>query len=323
MLRGRLLALAPTLPCPVEFILVDDASSDNTLSLLLNWAREDPRVRVIGLARNFGHQAAVTAGLDAADAEAVAIMDADLQDPPEVLLTMLQRYCEGYDVAYGQRTARPGDRWFKRTTARAFYALMRRFIHHDLPADVGDFRLLARPVVLALRRMGETHRFLRGMVAWAGFAQVAVPYERPPRPAGSTKYPLAKMLAFAWTAAISFSPAPLRLAILLSIAVALFGLAIGTYAVARELLGYPNVPGWPTLIVTLCMIGAAILLSIGILGEYLGRVFEQVKHRPLYLVARQAGLAPDACNRIGFEPSAPTEASPHQPHPSHPNDQTP
>ncbi len=297
-LRARLTACIDTLPCEVEVLLVNDGSTDGTLDVLHDWACADPRINVLCMARNFGHQAALTAGLDEARGEAIVAIDADLQDPPEVIVQMLEKYREGYDVVYGRRTSRAGETLFKRFTAWGFYRLMRKLVHKDLPADVGDFRLVSRPCLDALKSMRETHRFIRGMVAWVGFPQTDVPFERAPRTAGKTNYSVRKMLAFAWTAAISFSPIPLRLSLLGGIIVALFGLGEGAYAIYRKLMNQ-TVPGWTSLTVLLCVIGGGILLSIGILGEYIGRIFEEVKGRPLYVVSRRihvesAALSPTA-----------------------------
>jgi dolichol-phosphate mannosyltransferase len=300
-LRRRLTACAEALACEVEIILVNDGSRDRSLEFLAKWAQADERAKVLGLARNFGHQAAVTAGLDAARGGAVVIMDADLQDPPELIGEMLQRYEQGYDVVYAQRRSRCGEGPFKRACAWGFYRLMRWFVHPDLPADVGDFRLLSRACLDALSSMRETHRFLRGMVAWTGFAQTAVPFDRPARCAGRTNYSLRKMLQFAWTAAVSFSPAPLRVSMLAGIVLALLGFSDGVYAVVRKLLGHPLVPGWTSLMAALCVIGGGILLSIGILGEYIGRIFEEVKGRPLYFVSYRANVEV-SLGAIGKEP---------------------
>jgi len=292
VLRQRWTEFVGSLKCPVELIVVNDGSSDGTLDLLLGWADADPRVKVLGLARNFGHQAAVTAGLDAAAGEAIVILDADLQDPLEVIAEMLERYTQGYDVVYGQRAGRRGESFFKRLSAFWFYRFMRWFIHPDLPPDTGDFRLISRRCLDALKTMRETHRFLRGMVAWAGFAQTPVMYQRQPRAAGDTKYPVWKMMRFAWTAAVSFSPAPLRLSLAGGMMVALIGIAEGIYAVARALILHDTQPGWTSLIAITCLIGGAILVSIGLLGEYVGRIFEESKGRPLYLVSTKVNFKP-------------------------------
>ncbi len=292
VLRQQLTSFVATLPCPVELIFVNDGSVDDSLLQLLDWSREDARVRVLGLARNFGHQVAVTAGLDSARGDAVVVMDADLQDPLEVIRLMLSEYRAGFDVVYGQRIQRHGETFFKRLSAWVFYRLMQRFVHEDLPIDAGDFRLISKPCLDAVRSMRETHRFLRGMVAWVGFSQTAVRFERPGRVAGETKYPLSRMLHFAWTAALSFSPAPLRVSFAFGVLVSALGMAIGCYAVVRKLLGLPVEPGWTSLLIVVCLIGAGILLSIGVLGEYIARIFEEVKDRPLYVVSISANIKP-------------------------------
>ncbi|MEO7651678.1 MAG: glycosyltransferase family 2 protein [Bryobacteraceae bacterium] len=290
ILRSRLTTFIDSLPSAVELVLVNDGSGDRTLDLLFAWADADPRIKIVNLARNFGHQAAATAGLDHARGDAVVLMDADLQDPPDVICDMLSEYCRGYDVVYGRRESRQGETWFKRVTAWAFYRLMRSLIYHDLPLDVGDFRLISRPCLDAVGAMRETHRFLRGMVAWVGFAQTAVPYVREARVAGTTKYPFTKMLRFAWTAALSFSPTPLRVSFGLGVLLGLLGVTQGINAVVRTVLGLYTVPGWSSLMVVICLIGSAILVSIGILGEYIGRIFEEMKGRPLYVVSSSANL---------------------------------
>jgi dolichol-phosphate mannosyltransferase len=290
LLRRELTDFIATLPVSAEVVLVNDGSSDSSLKLLLEWADDDDRIRVVGLARNFGHQVAVTAGLDVARGDAVVVMDADLQDPPAVVLDMLREYRRGYDVVYGQRVNRAGESPFKRFSAWAFYRLMQRFVHKSLPIDAGDFRLISRPCLDAVRSMRETHRFLRGMVAWVGFPQTAVKFERPARAAGDTKYPLRRMLHFAWTAALSFSPAPLRVSFAFAVLVSMVGMGEAVYAVVRKLLGFPVEPGWTSLLIVVCLIGAGILLSIGVLGEYVARIFEEVKGRPLYVVSVSSNL---------------------------------
>jgi glycosyltransferase involved in cell wall biosynthesis len=288
-LQKRLTDLAIRLPCATEIVLVNDGSSDGSIHLLVKWAEADSRVRVFNLARNFGHQMAATAGLDQASGQAVVLMDADLQDPPEVILDMLEEYRRGYDVIYGRRSSRAGDTRFKRFSAWLFYRLMRLLVHSDLPADVGDFRLVSRECLDAVCSMRETHRFLRGMIAWVGFPQTAVSYRRDRRVAGNTSYPLRKMLWLAWTAAVSFSPTPLRLSFVLGFLIAAIGMLQAANAVVRSILGLYVVPGWTSLIVVTCLIGGAILVSIGVLGEYIGRIFEAGKERPLYVIASKIG----------------------------------
>jgi polyisoprenyl-phosphate glycosyltransferase len=290
LLRSALERFLNEVSSDVEIILVNDGSSDSTLEQIACWAEQDLRVKVIHLSRNFGHQIACTAGLDFASGEAVVVIDADLQDPLEVVHEMIRRYCEGYDVVYGERRARDGETWFKRFTAWLFYRLMRSFVHKDLPVDAGDFRLISRGCLDGLRQMRETHRFLRGMVAWVGYAQIGVPYERSPRVAGKTKYPLAKMFSFAWTAATSFSTLPLRASTMLGLVVTIFGLEEAVRAVLAHIFHWYSVPGWTSLMVATCVIGGTLLISIGILGEYIGKLYEQSKDRPLYLVARTLNL---------------------------------
>jgi len=286
LLSARLEAFAKTLPCPYELILVNDGSTDRTAERLWEWAARMPQVKVIALARNFGHQIAATAGLDYAVGNAVVLMDADLQDPPELVHQMLAEYGNGYDVVYAQRSRREGEGIWKRFSAWAFYRLMRSLIYKDLPPDTGDFRLISRDCLTALQSMRETHRFLRGMVAWVGFPQKAVPFVRLPRAAGETKYPLSKMLRFAWHAALSFSPLPLRMTFGLGAIVTGLGLLGAVYAVAALVLGLPIVAGWASLMVLVAVIGGSIMISIGILGEYVARIFDEIKERPLYVVYR-------------------------------------
>jgi len=292
LLREALEQFAQTLTSELELVLVNDGSSDQTLSYLAEWAAADPRVRVLHLSRNFGHQIATTAGLDDATGDAVVILDADLQDPLHVIPLMIDRYCEGYDVVYGQRESRAGESMYKRFTAWAFYRIMRTMVYRQLPVDVGDFRLISRPCLDAVKEMRETHRFLRGMVAWAGFPQVGVTYRRQPRIAGSTKYPLRKMLAFSWVAAISFSTLPLRFSMILAVLAAAVGIEEGIRALLAYFLHWYTVPGWTSLTVIVSFIGSAMLMSIGILGEYVAKIYEQSKGRPLYVVARTFGSGP-------------------------------
>jgi len=292
LLREALEHFARELTSELELVLVNDGSSDQTLSYLAEWAAADARVRVLHLSRNFGHQIATTAGLDDATGDAVVIIDADLQDPLGVIPSMIDRYCEGYDVVYGQRESRAGESMYKRFTAWAFYRIMRTMVYHQLPVDVGDFRLISRACLDAVKEMRETHRFLRGMVAWAGFPQIGVTYRRQPRIAGSTKYPLRKMLAFSWVAATSFSTLPLRFSMILAALAAAVGIEEGIRALLAYFLHWYTVPGWTSLTVIVSLIGSAMLMSIGILGEYVAKIYEQSKGRPLYIVARTLGSGP-------------------------------
>lgn len=304
----RLQALATSLPCSVEWVVVNDGSRDGTGDALAAWAACDTRVKLIDFARNFGHAAALTAGLDHAAGDAVVIMDADLQDPPEVVRDMLARYRDGYDIAYAQRAKRHGETPFKLFTAAAFYWLMRRFVHKELPANSSDFRLMSRDAVNALGQLREGHRFLRGMVTWIGFSQVAVLFERPSRAAGTTKYSTRKMLAFAFDAILSFSMLPLRAASYFGFVTFLFGMIFGLRVLIHALFYNGLVQGWTTVVVLQSMIGGAILLCLGMVGEYIGRLYEEIKQRPLYIVRRRMNVATPFEPPRGVVPSRDGEA---------------
>jgi glycosyltransferase involved in cell wall biosynthesis len=281
----------PLWQCPVELILVDDGSTDKSYSVINDWATEESWVKTISMSRNFGHQLAVTAGLDASNGDAVVIMDADLQDPPSLISEFIKGYCEGYDVVYGQRTERLGENFFKLLTARLFYWLMRRFVDPNLPENVGDFRLISQKVACDLRKMPEHQRFLRGMISWVGYNQKAIPYVRQSRSAGTTKYPFFKMLRLAINAATSFSDVPLR-------AITWIGLAsicISIFLIIRTVLLYflstePLVLGWASLSVMISFFSGLILSSMGILGLYIGRIYSEVQGRPLYLIRHSTNL---------------------------------
>ncbi len=281
----RVKAVCARLACRHEIILVNDGSRDHTLSVARDLALADPAIKVVNLLRNFGHQAAVTAGLDLAAGDAVVLIDSDLQDPPEVIIEMVARWREGADVAYGQRRTRAGESAFKLLTAKLFYRLLRRLTRSDIPADTGDFRLMDRRVAEVLREMRERHRFIRGMVSWIGGRQVAVAYDREPRFAGSTKYPLRKMLAFAVDAITSFSVVPLRLVTYLAITILILALftTVGLF-IAKLVNPEHFIPGYASIILTIVFFGGVQLLALGIIGEYVGRMFEASKGRPLYIV---------------------------------------
>ena len=273
----------------VEVVLVNDGSSDGTLDYLVEWTASDAAVRTVHLSRNFGHQIAATAGLDYATGDAVVLLDADLQDPLAVIHQMIERYSEGYDVVFGQRETRAGESIFKRFTAWVFYRAMRALVFDQLEVDAGDFRLISRPCLDGLKEMRETHRFLRGMVAWVGYPQIGVKYHRRARAAGATKYSLRKMVAFAWTAATSFSVVPLRLSTLLGIVIGLFAIEEGVRAALAHVFGWYTVSGWSSLMVVTSGIGSSMLICIGVVGEYVAKLYEQAKGRPLYFVARTFG----------------------------------
>ena len=289
---ARLKLLLPTLSSETEVIFVNDGSSDRSLDLLIAQANSDPRFKVVALARNFGHKIAATAGLDCAIGDAVVLMDADLQDPPELVSQMVEKYCEGYDIVYARRTKREGESLFKRISAWAFYRLMRLLVDRDLPVDVGDYRLMSQLSLSALKGMGERHRFLRGMASWIGFATAYVEFVRPPRAAGETKYPLRRMFSLAWDAAVSFSPFPLRLAFLLGGLFTALGLLYGAYAVFRVMSGLYVVPGWTSGVVLICLTSGTTMACLGVFGEYLARLYDEAKARPLYTVYRTINFLP-------------------------------
>jgi dolichol-phosphate mannosyltransferase len=267
-----------------ELILVDDGSDDGSRAVIAELAEEDPRVVPVVFARNFGHQIAITAGLDYSKGEAAVIMDADLQDPPEVIPDLVERWREGYEIVYAVRTEREGESWFKRFTASLFYRLIYRITDVEIPMDAGDFRLLDREAVDAINRMRERHRFPRGMAAWVGFRQVGVPYKRAPRYAGETKYPFRKMLRLAIDAVTSFSYFPLQLATYFGFACAgLSALAIPLVIVLR-LAGKQAFAGQATTLIAVLFLGGVQLISLGIVGEYIGRLYDEAKGRPLYVV---------------------------------------
>lgn len=275
-----------------EFIFVDDGSQDDTLAVLRRAAQEDPRIRVISLARNFGQQIAATAGIDLASGDAVVLMDSDLQDPPEIVSQMIGKWRDGFDVVYGTRLSRPGDSWFKRFSAGGFYSLINRLSEVPIPADTGDFRLMSRPVVDTLKQMPERHRFLRGMVAWTGFRQGAVSYDRPERFAGHTKYPFAKMMRYALDGILSFSIKPLRLAVALGLGTVCLAVIGILYALIMRLFTSVWVEGWTALMIAVLFLGGVQLISLGIIGEYVGRIYGEVQRRPLYVVREFVGAGP-------------------------------
>lgn len=273
-----------------ELIFVDDGSSDGTRALLKKYVEINPQIKLIGFARNFGHQIAVTAGIDAAHGDAVVLIDADLQDPPEIIHQMIEKWHEGYDVVYATRAERRGETAFKKTTARIFYRLLNKLSDVEIPMDTGDFRLMTRDVVDALRLMPERDRFVRGMVSWVGFKQTALPYSRAERFAGETKYPLGKMLRFAIDGILSFSTKPLQLSMALGFISAFCAFLGIIYSLIIRLMTSNWVEGWTAIMVGVFFIGGVQLITIGILGEYVGRIYNEVKRRPLYIVSERCGF---------------------------------
>jgi polyisoprenyl-phosphate glycosyltransferase len=282
----RLAAALEKLGATFEIVYVDDGSADGTSEALRKIRAATPQARVLELSRNFGHQAAITAGLDHARGAACVVMDADGQDPPETIAALVARWKEGHQVVYAVRSGRDGESLFKRATAAAFYRLLRAVSPLDIPLDSGDFRLLDRRAVDALSRLPERRRFVRGLTAWIGFKQARVEYLRGPRLAGRTHYPLARMLRFALDGVTSFSFEPLRWVTYFGFFSFLLSGAIGVWAVYVKLFNERAVQGWTSLMIVVLFLGGVQLVSLGVIGEYLGRVFDEVKARPLYVVSR-------------------------------------
>jgi len=278
-----------------EVVFVDDGSTDETWRLIGQLALKDPHVVAVRLSRNHGHQLALTAGLAQAAGDRILIIDADLQDPPELLNEMSKIMDQGADVVYGQRRHRSGESAFKLATAHFFYRLLSLLTDVDIPKDTGDFRLISRRVLLAFNAMPERQRFIRGMISWIGFVQVPLAYDRDVRAAGRSKYPLRKMVRFALDAVTSFSTTPLRIASWLGVAVGALSLAAIIYLIIAHYLGY-TIPGWTSLIVVVLFVGALQLFVLGIIGEYLGRLFIESKGRPLYTIAEVYRASPGAKN---------------------------
>ncbi len=275
-----------------EIVYVDDGSADSTWARLSAIQKNDSHVRLVRLSRNFGHQMASTAGLQHTTGDAVVLIDADLQDPPEVIPEMIAKWREGYQVVYASRASRQGERWFKSATARLFYRLINTVSEVPIPLDTGDFRLMDRRVVDAVLAMPERDRFLRGMISWVGFRQTSVTYTRQPRQAGSSKYPLRKMIHFAGDGILSFSLAPLKLAAVLGFLTSIMALAGIVYTLVVRLQTRQWVPGWASIFLAVLFMGGVQLICLGVIGEYLGRVYGESKHRPLYFISEKVGFAP-------------------------------
>ncbi|MEQ8674986.1 MAG: glycosyltransferase family 2 protein [Aggregatilineales bacterium] len=274
-----------------ELVMVNDGSRDSSLPMMLELAQSDERVKVINFARNFGHQIAVTAGMDFADGEAVVLMDADLQDPPEVILEMIERWKAGFDVVYAVRAERKGEGWFKKLTAKVFYRLIYRITDVKIPLDTGDFRLMDERVVMVLRQMREHNRFIRGLTSWVGFKQTGVNYIREPRFAGETKYPLRKMIGFAWDAITGFSFFPLQIMIYFSLVLGILAiLTIPVIAVLRITQGPGFFGGQASTIVMMLLLSSFQLFFLFVMGQYVARIYDETRDRPLYVVASSIGF---------------------------------
>ena len=286
----RLLPVLEGLNEGFEVICVNDGSTDDTLERLKKRNAKHAAIRIVDLSRGFGKEAALTAGIDLARGRAVVVMDADLQDPPELIADFVAKWREGWQVVYGARRSRDKDSWLKRTTAKAFYAVFNRLSRTPIPPDAGDFRLMDRRVVDALKRLGEHARFMKGLFAWVGFKYTSVPFDRPERKAGESQWPFLRLLRFAFDGIFSFSTIPLRLLIWLGAVTAAVALLRAAYLVVRTWVFGIDVPGYASLMVAVLFFGGVQLISTGVLGEYIGRIFTESKNRPLYIVNQIIGF---------------------------------
>ncbi len=290
---NRMTTVLESLARPFEVICVNDGSKDDTLEKLIELNQKDYRFKVIDLSRNFGKEIALSAGLDFTSGEVVVPIDADLQDPPELIAELLEKWSEGYDVVYAVRTEREGESWFKKMTAFMFYRTIYKISPINIPRNTGDFRVMSRQTVDSLRELRETHRFMKGLFTWVGFRQTGITYKREPRFAGNTKWNYGKLWNFAIEGITSFSYLPLQWSMYFGLIVAFLAFILGSiYLVRTLLLGNP-VPGYPSLMIVMLFMGGVQLFTIGIIGEYIGRIYTESKRRPLYLVRKCFGLTPD------------------------------
>ncbi len=280
----RLCSVLTTLDADWEIVYVDDGSTDRTLEVMAGFG--EPRVAVVELSRNFGKEIAMTAGFDHARGDAVVVIDADLQDPPELIPELVAKWREGYDVVYAKRTAREGETVLKKATAKVFYRVIQSLSRVKIPADTGDYRLLSRRAVESLKLLREQHRFMKGLFAWIGYPQVAVPYRRSPRHAGETKWNYWHLWNFALEGITSFSIEPLKIATYLGLSIAFFSFLFAAFVIYKTLVYGDPVQGYPSLMVVVLFLGGVQLMVLGMIGEYLGRMFNETKRRPLYLVDR-------------------------------------
>lgn len=269
---------------PYELLFVNDGSEDRTGPIIESYAETDARIKLLDFSRNFGHQIAITAGMDYARGDAIVIIDGDLQDPPELIPAMIEKWQEGYEVVYAQRSERKGETWFKKTTAALFYRLLDRLAEVKMPVDTGDFRLIDRKVCDAMREIREQNRYVRGLISWVGFRQTAIQYVREERYAGQSKYPLKKMLRFSLDGITSFSHKPLKIAVHLGLMISLASFVFLLGALGQKILTANPGAGWAALIACLMMLDGIVLTFVGIAGEYIGRIYDESKKRPLYVL---------------------------------------
>jgi len=287
LLHPRLLAVLASLDLEGRILYVDDGSSDGTWATLQALASDEPRVGLLRLARNFGKEAALTAGLDHVQTDAALVLDADGQDPPELIPEFVAKWREGFDVVYGTRTRRDGESWIKRATAAMFYRVINRLSNTPIPADTGDFRLLSRRVLEALGQLRERQRFMKGLFAWVGFRQAALPYRRAPRVAGDSKFNYWRLWNFALEGITGFSTVPLRVATYLGFFTAFVAIVYALWIITKTLIWSDPVQGWPTMMAVILFLGGVQLMALGVIGEYLGRSYLEAKQRPLYLVSER------------------------------------
>lgn len=287
-LQKRLSNILSKLDGAWEVLFIDDGSSDASSEIIIDMTKNEHRFKFIQLSRNFGHQIAITAGMDNASGDAIIIMDADLQDPPHVILSMVQKWKEGYEVVYAVRKSRKGESLFKKLTAKIYYRILKKLSEIDIPMDTGDFRLVDRKALNAFLQLRENHRFVRGMFTWVGFKQIGVEFERPERFAGDTHYTISRMLKLATDGILSFSYVPLRTVLTLGFWIAALSMLGAIYAVIGHLTGH-TIEGWTSIFVLVAFLGGIQLMVLGILGEYIGRIHEEVKRRPLYIVRNKIG----------------------------------
>lgn len=311
-LHKRLSSLMDRIGGECEAIMVDDGSRDGSLTSMIEINRCDPRFKVIRLSRNFGHQMAITAGMDYCSGDAVVIMDADLQDPPELVLEMVEMWKQGYEMVYAIRKNRQGESWFKRTATFLFYRFLKKLTDLDIPVDVGDFRLVDRKALSAFKGLRETSRYVRGMFSWVGFKQIGIPYVRPGRFAGETKYPFKKLLKLAMDGIFNFSNFPLRLTLKLGFFISAISFLFGLTAIFIKLLGFYAVPGWASLVAIITFLSGLQLSVLGMMGEYIGRIFEEVKGRPLYIVQNLYGFEPISSGQVERIAPLPLRFPPHE-----------